>query len=353
VTSNSRNTNEETETRLHTRGGLGSHLATPALNVGIAALCFSTGIVLASCAAGPASAKVAAPAGATASYVKWGLWEPSWQLSNGGVDNSVFTHMDSELNHHTDIVQWFAGWSESWAYYDSGLLQQVVKSGRTPLITWEPTGISLQAITSGAQDTYIDSWAKGMAAASSSAPTIYVRIFHEFNDPLANGGGYGWGVNGGTGNTPAQLVAAWRHVHDRFVADGATNVKFVWAPDGVNFSASLLAASYPGDAYVDYAGFDDYGYNTLQDYQVVGQITQKPLLLTEISSQDSTWINTLASQLNTHQMPRLQGVVWFDQSTWRLDSQAPILAATASMLAGFAFNPPPPCTPTFATTQRA
>src|SRR5206468_5780465 len=109
-------------------------------------------------------------AGSYAKYAKWGLWEPAWQLSNGGTDFSVFTHMDSELNHHSDIVHWFAGWSESWAWYDSGLLQQVVKSGRIPMITWEPTGITLGDITAGKQDAYIDTWAKGMAATSASAP---------------------------------------------------------------------------------------------------------------------------------------------------------------------------------------
>jgi mannan endo-1,4-beta-mannosidase len=357
ATRNSQFTSESAVTRPCTRRGNGKHLAAAAVILGLAALCVAAGsrapLPARPTAGATAATTVNATQYATASSLKWGLWEPAWQLSNGGVDNTVFTHMESELNHHTDIIQWFAGWSESWAWYDSGLLQQAVKSGRTPMVTWEPTGISLQSITSGAQDAYIDSWAKGMAATSASTPTIYLRIFHEFNDPLASGSGYGWGVNGGTSNRPADLVAAWRHVHDRFVAAGATNVKFVWAPDGVNFSSSLLAASYPGDAYVDLAGFDDYGYNTLQDYQTIGQITQKPLLLSEISSQDPQWVNGLASQLNTHQMPRLQGVVWFDEGVWRLDSLLQVFPAVTAMLAGAAFNPPAPCTTTFAATRPA
>ena len=332
--------------RKRTHRGLGKHLVVPVLILGLALMYFSTVIAFAAGRPGSSSqATSAAPTQyGTATYVKWGLWEPRWQLSNGGVDFSTFTHAESAVNHHSDIVHWFAGWSESWAWYDSGLLQQVVKSGRTPMITWEPTGIALSDITAGKQDAYIDTWAKGIAATSASAPVIYLRIFHEFNDPMANGGGYAWGVNGGTTNTPADLVAAWRHVHDRFVAAHATNVKFVWSPDGTNFVPSLLAASYPGDAYVDYTGFDNYDYNTLQNYQVLTQITLKPMVLSEISSHDPLWISTLANQLNASKLPLVQAAIWFDDSEWAFDALPQVRTATTTMLAGTAFNPPVPCT---------
>src|SRR5207302_11493885 len=141
----------------------GKRLVAPMLIACLAVKCVTTVIALGSGAARPSgrsavtsTATVASASQlASASRVQWGLWEPAWQLSNGGVDLSVFTHAESNLYHHADIVHWFAGWSESWAWYDSGLLQQVVKSGRTPMITWKPTGISLQAIPSGAQDAYI------------------------------------------------------------------------------------------------------------------------------------------------------------------------------------------------------
>ena len=46
-----------------------------------------------------------------------------------------------------------------------------------------------------------------------------------------NGNWYPWGTMATT--TPAEFVAAWRHVHNMFAA-GATNVTWVWYPNVVN-----------------------------------------------------------------------------------------------------------------------
>ena len=47
-----------------------------------------------------------------------------------------------------------------------------------------------------------------------------------------NGNWYSWG---NTNSTPAQFIAAWRHVVTVFRAVGATNVKWLWAVN--NFSS--------------------------------------------------------------------------------------------------------------------
>ncbi len=33
------------------------------------------------------------------------------------------------------------------------------------------------------------------------------------------------------GNVPSDYIPAWRHVHDIFVQEGASNVKFDWSPN--------------------------------------------------------------------------------------------------------------------------
>jgi hypothetical protein len=282
----------------------------------------------------PAPARQAPVAGGGG--VRWGVWEPRWQLPNGTVDFGQVTQVETEVAHHADLVHWFASWDEGWDSYDGGLVRQVAQSGRTPMITWEPTGRALGAISGGTFDAYLDSWARGMAA--SAAPTIYLRIFHEFNDPVANGAGYGWGVGGGTGNQPADLVAAWRHIHDRFAAAGARNVRFVWCPDGVNTGLSLLRAAYPGDAYVDFACWDTYDYDPGADYRTLSQVTQKPLLLAEVGARNPAWVRDLAARLSAGQLARIRAVVWFDDGEWRLDARPDVLAAARAMLAGSAFS---------------
>ncbi|MEV6245921.1 glycosyl hydrolase [Streptomyces sp. NPDC051742] len=60
--------------------------------------------------------------------------------------------------------------------------------------------------------------------------------------------------------TPAEYVAAYRHVYDRFRKLGADNVVWVWTVSGYLGSASSMKQLYPGDDYVDWIGMDQYNY---------------------------------------------------------------------------------------------
>jgi mannan endo-1,4-beta-mannosidase len=281
----------------------------------------------------PAAPPPAAPQ--TAGAAAWGLWEPSWQGHGDSVDFGQYTRMDAQLGHRAGFVHWFANWDEGWDY-DGPLVQQVMGANRTPMITWEAYNRPLKAIAAGQYDGYIDSWAHGMAA-SGSRP-IYLRIFHEFNDPLqpGTGSGYSWGTGGGTQNQPADLVAAWRHIHDRFAGAGASNVRFVWCPDGVNIDIGGLRAAYPGDAYVDFAGWDAYDYDTARDYQVLSQISQRPFVLPEVGSADPAWVQDLSSKLRSGGYSRIRAVIWFDEAEWRLDVKPGVRSAVKDMLTTFA-----------------
>jgi hypothetical protein len=109
-------------------------------------------------------------------------------------------------------------------------------------VTWSPDR-SLSNINSGAADACIDAVADYL---KSKPYRIMLRLFHEHNLP--------WPVFSGTGQP---FVAAWRRVVDRFRARGATNVGFWWAPYELALRAETND-SYPGDAYVDWAGSDIY-----------------------------------------------------------------------------------------------
>jgi len=60
--------------------------------------------------------------------------------------------------------------------------------------------------------------------------------------------------------TPAQYVAAFRHIHDRFQQLGVDNVVWVWTVTGYLPDAALMSASYPGSAYIDWIAYDQYNY---------------------------------------------------------------------------------------------
>ena len=60
--------------------------------------------------------------------------------------------------------------------------------------------------------------------------------------------------------SPADFVAAYRHVVDRFRQLGVTNVRWVWTVTGYMAHTALFSAMYPGDAYVDWIAYDQYNY---------------------------------------------------------------------------------------------
>jgi glycosyl hydrolase family 26 len=66
----------------------------------------------------------------------------------------------------------------------------------------------------------------------------------------------------GTSGTAAEYVAMYRHIHDVFAAQGVTNVVFVWTTTGYSGRYSMFPQLYPGDAYVDWIGWDPYNFNT-------------------------------------------------------------------------------------------
>ncbi|WP_328538389.1 glycoside hydrolase family 26 protein [Streptomyces sp. NBC_00344] len=62
--------------------------------------------------------------------------------------------------------------------------------------------------------------------------------------------------------TPAQYVAAYRHIHDRFERLGVDNVVWVWTVSGYlgQGNDAVIKSLYPGDGYVDWIGMDQYNY---------------------------------------------------------------------------------------------
>ncbi|GGQ82450.1 glycosyl hydrolase [Streptomyces pilosus] len=60
--------------------------------------------------------------------------------------------------------------------------------------------------------------------------------------------------------TPAEYVRAYRHIHDRFGELGVDNVVWTWIITGYLDHAELFRSMYPGDAYVDWIGYNQYNY---------------------------------------------------------------------------------------------
>jgi beta-mannanase len=249
------------------------------------------------------------------------------------------------------VVMWYQDWGTPGSRnFDPQSMNAVVARGAMPMVTWQPWGPpykpsgqpqwALARITAGDYDAYVHQWAHDAAAWGKP---MYLRFAHEMNGDWNT---WSPGVNG---NTPADYVAAWRHVHDIFLQESATNVRWVWSPNVVSTGDLSILALYPGDAYVDWIALDGYNWGTSdagktwQDfaaifgysYDLLVAAINKPIMVAETGSSElggdkAGWITQgLLTQLPAR-MPAVRALIWFDEdkeTDWRIDSSAASLAA--------------------------
>jgi hypothetical protein len=208
---------------------------------------------------------------------------------------------------------------QSWGQFDTTTMQKVVDGGAIPLVTMGLTsGVTMQEVAEGKQDTQIRAWAK--AAKAFGYPFMF-RPWREMN-----GAWYSWGRD-------PHYVDAWRHFHDLVVEEGATNVTWAWIVNTVwSDPASDPTPYYPGDQYVDWVGMDAYNWGrnpiqpdiwlspeqaidpTLQVLEAVAPT--KPVALTEVASSEyggnkASWTRDfLGSYLPNH--PNIKAMIWFN-----------------------------------------
>jgi len=248
-------------------------------------------------------------------------------------------------------VMWYQDWAQpETRAFNTEQMDAVYIHGAVPVVTWEPWDAmagpnqptyALRQILAGSYDGYVHEWAR--AAATWNRP-FYLRFAHEMN-----GTGYPWTptING---NTPEEYVATWRHLHDIFQQEGATNTRWVWSPTVLpSDTLPLLATFYPGDAYVDWVGLDGYNWGTSQtwshwsdlasvfaaSYQTLAAMTTKPMMIAETASAESggdkaQWITQGLLTDIPQRFPRIRAVIWFNEAKetdWRVDSSPATLAA--------------------------
>lgn len=212
--------------------------------------------------------------------------------------------------------------SNNWANEVSG-------RGSLPLMLWQPydpDGIdchsgapyfanlrkySAREVASGAFDTYIRNWATEVAAFKKP---ILFRTMHELNAErkltsqspcdYATAWDASLTIDGVVVNTPADVIAAWRHIVTIFREQGATNAKWVWSVlswESTNFGGNnsiALTDIYPGDDYVDWIGIECYIFSgdpwsacTDKAHGIYNEVTSlapnKPLMIAEMGAYQS------------------------------------------------------------------
>jgi hypothetical protein len=164
----------------------------------------------------------------------------------------TLTEHETDLARTVDIAHVF----RNFAHYDTtgedfpGTTQQgYIDGGRMLLWNLKPLDTTWTAIAAGSQDSRIDIIADNVVQwelGAGGGRKTFMAFHHEPEDDV--------GVFG----TALEYAAAFRRVRDRFTARGVTSVIYVWIVTGYQTRVDQWAALYPGDAYVDWLGYDPY-----------------------------------------------------------------------------------------------
>src|SRR6185437_14786569 len=129
---------------------------------------------------------------------------------------------------HLTYYRWESDWTGT-------VTQADFAAGRIPLVNWEPHNIDFTKIVDGSLDDTIIARAKGSKALGKK---FFLDFAAEMNGDEA------W-----DGNNAPLYASAYRHIHDIFVAQGATNVVWAWCPNVTDTHGGNRTTMdyYPGD----------------------------------------------------------------------------------------------------------
>jgi mannan endo-1,4-beta-mannosidase len=197
--------------------------------------------------------------------------------SNGGWDMQDLHNLEAWQGKGYATVEFATGFCNSSEVMHNLFQRQlpnIWNNHNIPVITWKPTcGAAAadldESIARGDYDSYLDSWANNLKVflagadgvfGSSDDRRVYIRLAHEMN-----GVWYPWSANS-SGQTPAQYVAMWQHVHSIFDAKGidASHLQWVWCVNNRDSGNYTAEDYFPGTGYVDWLGIDGYNWGDAQ-----------------------------------------------------------------------------------------
>ena len=270
--------------------------------------CFSASLFTPAAPAGASRAPTSPARGAFfGAYVK-----PRGGLSFYAIEKAF----ERSIGRKLAIVNKYHDWSDT-HYKDEA---RFIADNQLVMVSWHPTdnraGDPTRAakVVSGRYDALIRSAARGLKALRGP---VLLRWDFEMTQLPGQPEYVG---------TPARFIAAWRHIHDIFVSQGATNVQWVWAPQSAGFSSGTAGRFYPGDAYVDWIEASDVmGGKSFASFSKLftpmyrwGLSRRKPLLawvgVPENPSNPNWKASWLAGMRATieRSMPAIKGVLYYE-----------------------------------------
>ena len=241
-----------------------------------------------------------------------------------------------------DLREYYTNWGED---FDPAGNAALWADGQLPLLTWTPNGTTPARIAAGADDAYLTRFAGQVRSYDGPVAISFA--------PEMNGDWNAWGPGHATA---ADYVRAWRHIHDLFQSQQATNVIWVWTPHATDSGTPAAIGPYfPGAKYIDWVGLIGYyGPGEGSDYRtlfaptekVLRGLTGKPLLIAETGVAEGPRKPAQIRDLFTgvSGSKGVIGLVWFDSrkqwpgsstpTDWRVASSVAAAEAFRAAVAG-------------------
>jgi hypothetical protein len=280
-----------------------------------------------------------------------GMFKPEAPYSFAGVEN-----IEQRIGKPVDIIAFYTTWGDRIEdEFPLALMLEIDRHGAIPMLTWEPwtseflinegrgsdaLRTDLAEIAQGRYDGYLREWAR---EAIVFGKPFFLRFAHEMNNPQ-----YPWSLQ--AGNTAADFIAAWRHVHELFRQEGAVNVLWVWSP-----KREAPRELYPGGEYVDWIGTGVFNYGPQADawysfeylFESVYRsviLYDKPIMIAELAcsavgGSRPDWYSDAWRKLRTH-YPATRAVVIYSnpvdrtlpglEMNWAIDDDNAVLETMAT-----------------------
>lgn len=259
---------------------------------------------------------------------------------------SQLPSFEANAGKQASLYMFFHSWNAG--NLPTGTMNNIRSHGSIPVVSWSSyipenaTGTSYRNIANGSMDSYIREWA---IDSKKWGHPYFLRLNWEMNGywlPYAN-------------EATTWYVPMWKHVHDIFVQEGATNVTWVWCPNIDGFSTMPLEPLYPGNNYVDWVCMDGYNFGTTQNWSswtsfqtlfaptynhLLKLAPGKPIMIAEMASAEGggskpQWITDMFHDLPS-KFPNVKAFIWFNtnkEADWRIESSESARAAFAGGLA--------------------
>lgn len=276
----------------------------------------------------------------TGAYV--GAWVAPTQVNYTAADRiTAVDALEIAINRPLDIVHTYRKWDDP-TFSDAEL--EFIRDGDILLYSW--AGTDTRTIASGQEDDIIRQRADDIRAMGRP---ILLEWRWEMDRP--NLQPEVW--------SPADYIAAWKHIRAIFAQEGVTNASWVWCPTSDGFANGTAPAYYPGDAEVDWVCVDAYPDNPsqsmvdlLRPFLQWAATHAKPIIIGEYGvprsiggPERAAWLRAAAAMFRAN--PQIKAVSYFDGDpvahkparAWSFNGDPVALEAFAEMADDPYFNP--------------